>query len=142
MRRLCLIIGLLIAVVSPALAQTKAASTEETILQLTRDWLAAEERHDRAALQKIIADDFQATGPRGNTLFKDDVLPEEGAQSGGLSITTSEVKARVFGDTAVVTAHGVQKSGEKRELRFTVVFTKRDDRWQMVAGHLSGVPKE
>lgn len=142
MRRLCLIVGLLIVVVSPALAQTKASSTEEAILQLTRDWLAAEERHDRTALQKMIADDFQATGPRGNTLFKDDVLPEEGAQSGGLSITTSDVKARIFGDTAVVTANGVQKAGEKRELRFTVVFAKRDGRWQMVAGHLSGVPKE
>jgi ketosteroid isomerase-like protein len=142
MRRLSLTAGLLIAVVSPLLAQTKVASTEEIILQLTRDWLAAEERHDRATLQKIIADDFQATGPRGNTLFKDDVLPEEGAQSGGLSITTSEVKARVFGNTAVVTAHGVQKSEEKREVRFTVIFAKRDDRWQMVAGHLSGVPKE
>jgi ketosteroid isomerase-like protein len=142
MRRLSLTAGLLIAVVTPLLAQTKVASTEEIILQLTRDWLAAEERHDRATLQKIIADDFQATGPRGNTLFKDDVLPEEGAQSGGLSITTSEVKARVFGNTAVVTAHGVQKSEEKREVRFTVIFAKRDDRWQMVAGHLSGVPKE
>ena len=142
MRRLSLTAGILIAVVSPLVAQTKTASTEEVVLQLTRDWLAAEERHDRGALQKIIADDFQATGPRGNTLFKDDVLPEEGAQSGGLSITTSEVKARVFGNTAVVTVHGVQKSEEKRELRFTVIFAKRDDRWQMVAGHLSGVPKE
>jgi ketosteroid isomerase-like protein len=142
MRRLCLIVGLLIAVVSPLFAQTKTASTEEIILQLTRDWLAAEEHHDRTTLQKIIADDFQATGPRGNTLFKDDVLPEEGAQSGGLSITTSELKARIFGDTAVVTAHGVQKAGEKRELRFTVVFAKRTDRWQMVAGHLSAVPTQ
>jgi len=142
MRRLSLTAGILIAVVSPLVAQTKTASTEEVVLQLTRDWLAAEERHDRGALQKIIADDFQATGPRGNTLFKDDVLPEEGAQSGGLSITTSEVKARVFGNTAVVTVHGVQKSEEKRELRFTVIFAKRDDRWQMVAGHLSVVPKE
>ena len=142
MRKLCLVVGLLLAVVSPVLAQTKAASTEQTILQLTRDWLAAEESHDRATLQRIIADDFQGTAPRGNTVFKEDVLPVEGAQSGGLSISTSEVKARVFGDTAVVTAHGVPKSGEKRELRFTVVFTKRDDRWQMVAGHLSAVPKE
>ena len=140
MRRLSLAAGLLIAVVTPLLAQTKVASTEEIILQLTRDWLAAEERHDRATLQKIIANDFQATGPRGNTLFKDDVLPEEGAQSGGLSINTSEVKARVFGDTAVVTGRGAQKSQEKREMRFTVVFAKRNDRWQMVAGHLSGVP--
>jgi ketosteroid isomerase-like protein len=139
MRRLCLIIGLVIAVITPLLAQ-KPASTEEVILQLTRDWLAAEERHDRTTLQKIIADDFQGTAPRGNTVFKEDVLPEEGAQSGGLAITTSELKARVFGDTAVVTARGVQKSEEKRELRFTVVFAKRNDRWQMVAGHLSVVP--
>jgi len=142
MRRLSLTAGLLIAVVTPLLAQTKAASTEEIILQLTRDWLAAEERHDRTTMQRIIADDFQGTGPRGNTVFKEDVLPEEGAQSGGLSLNTSELKARVFGDTAVVTGHGVQKSEEKRELRFTVIFAKRDDRWQMVAGHLSGVPKE
>ena len=142
MRRLSLTAGLLIAVVTPLLAQTKAASTEEIILQLTRDWLAAEERHDRTTMQRIIADDFQGTGPRGNTVFKEDVLPEEGAQSSGLSLNTSELKARVFGDTAVVTGHGVQKSEEKRELRFTVIFAKRDDRWQMVAGHLSGVPKE
>jgi ketosteroid isomerase-like protein len=142
MRRLSLAAGLLIAVVTPLLAQTKAASTEEIILQLTRDWLAAEERHDRTTMQRIIADDFQGTGPRGNTVFKEEVLPEEGAQSGGLSLNTSELKARVFGDTVVVTGHGVQKSEEKRELRFTVVFAKRNDRWQMVAGHLSGVPKD
>jgi ketosteroid isomerase-like protein len=142
MRRFFLIIGLLTAVVSPVFAQTKATdqTTEQAVLQLTRDWLAAEERHDRATLQRIIADDFQGTAPRGNTVFKEDVIPIEGSQSGGLAITTSDVKARVFGDTAIVTAHGVQKAGEKRELRFTVVFAKRDGRWQMVAGHLSAVP--
>ena len=148
MRKLLLIIGLLTAVVSSAVAQAtpkkteQNASIEQTVLQLTRDWLAAEEHHDRAALQRIIADDFQGTSPMGNTIFKDDVVPSDGMPSGGLSISTSELKARVFGDTAVVTAHGVQKSGEKRELRFTVVFAKRDGRWQMVAGHLSAVPKE
>jgi ketosteroid isomerase-like protein len=42
----------------------------------------------------------------------------------------------------VVTARGVQKFGEKRELRFTVVYAKRNDRWQMVAAHLSPVPQE
>ena len=148
MRKSLLIIGLLAAVVSPAVAQTTPKTTdqnaniEQNVLQLTRDWLAAEEHHDRAALQRIIADDFQGTSPMGNTIFKDDVVPSDGTQSGGLSISTSELKARVFGDTAVVTAHGIQKAGEKRELRFTVVFAKRDDHWQMVAGHLSAVPKE
>ena len=148
MRKLLLSFGLLTAIVFIVLAQTgpktadQKASIEQTVLQLTSDWLAAEEHHDRAALQRIIADDFQGTSPMGNTIFKDDIVPADGMPSGGLSISTSELKARVFGDTAVVTAHGEPKSGEKRELRFTVIFAKRDDRWQMVAAHLSAVPKE
>ena len=147
MRKLFVVIGLLTAVVSPAYAQTtsktadQTAGIEQSVLQLTRDWLAAEERNDRATLQKIIADDFQGTSPMGNTVSKEDVVPMEGSRS-GLSISASDLKARVFGDTAVVTAHGVQKGGEKREVRFTLVFAKRDNRWQMVAGHLSAVPKE
>ena len=148
MSKLFIVIGLLTIAVTPVFAQnapttsTTPASAEQVILQLTREWLAAEESHDRAALQRIIADDFQGTTPMGHTVFKADVIPEEGSQSGGLAINTSDVKARVFGDTAVVTAHGVQKLGEKRELRFTVVFARRDNRWQMVAGHLSAVPKK
>ena len=115
-------------------------NAEEAVLKVTREWLDAEERHDKATLQRIIADDFQGTAPGGNTIFKEDVIPQAGAEAGGLSISTSDMKARIFGDTAVVTSRGVQKSGEKRELRFTVVFTKRENQWQMVAGHLSAIP--
>ena len=122
----------------PAIAQTKQTAEEE-VLQVTREWLAAEERRDRAALQRIIADDFRGTGPMGTTLIKDEVIPEEGSQS-GLALTTSDLKARVFGDTAIVTAKGVSKTGEKGSLRFTVVFIKREHRWQMVAGHLCAIP--
>jgi ketosteroid isomerase-like protein len=122
------------------IVQTSAA--EESVLQLTRDWLAAEERHDRATLQRIIADDFQGTAPMGNTVSKNDVLPAEGTQSGGLAITASDIRVRLFGDTAIVTARGLPKSAERGELRITVVFARRNDRWQMVAGHLSAVPQE
>ena len=147
MRKLFLVIGLIMVAASQAFAQgaakssEPAASVEQSILQLTRDWLAAEESHDRATLERIIADDFRGIGPGGQTVFKVDVIPEEGSQS-GLAISASNMKARVFGDTAVVTAHGVSKKGEKGELRFTIVFAKRDNRWQMVAGHLSIVPKQ
>jgi ketosteroid isomerase-like protein len=118
----------------------KADNAEEAVLKVTREWLDAEERHDRATLKRIIADDFQGTAARGNTVLKEDVVPRAGAEAGGLSITTSDMKVRFFGDTAVVTAHGAQKSGEKRELRLTIIFIKRDNQWQMVAGHLSAVP--
>ncbi len=141
MRSMILLVALFAVVVSPVFAQTPTKSTEEVVLQLTRDWLSAEERHDRAKLREIIADDFQGTAPMGHTVFKADVIPEEGSQSGGLAINTSNLKARIFGDTAIVTAHGVQKAGEKSELRFTVVFVKRENRWQMVAGHLSPILK-
>lgn len=142
MQKPFLVLGLLIACAIPLAAQTKAPAqtAEQAVLQITRDWLAAEERHDRPTLQRIIADDFEGTAPRGNTVFKDDVMPREGS-SGGMAMTTSDMKARIFGDTAVVRASGVQKAGEKRDVRFTVVFVKRGDDWKMVAGHLSAVPE-
>lgn len=140
MQKLLLMLALLICA-SPLAAQTKPATqtAEETVLQVTREWLAAEEGNDRATLQRIIADDFEGTAPMGNTVSKSDVMPREGSP-GGVSITTSEMKARIFGDTAVVRARGVQKGGEQRNVRFTVIFVKRGNEWKMVAGHLSAVP--
>lgn len=139
MKTLLVGVVLLLVIASPvALAQSKP---EDQILKLTREWLAAEERHDRATLLRVIADDFQGTGPMGNTVFKADVIPIEGTQEGGLAIQVSDLKARMFGDTSVVAGRGTQKEGEKRELRFTVVFAKRGETWQMVAGHLSAVPR-
>ena len=141
MPKMLLLIGLVTASALSITAQTKPVQStpEQEVAQVTRDWLAAEERHDRATLQRIIADDFEGTAPMGNKVFKDDVIPAEGSQR-GLSITTSEMKVRVFGDTAVVAASGEQKSGEKRQVRFTVIFVKRENQWRMVAGHLSAVP--
>ena len=147
MRRLFMAITLLAAAIAPAFPQAPAqtagsnAAIEQMVLKLTRDWLEAEERHDRAALQRIIADDFQGTAPMGNTVFKEDVIPQEGTQR-GLSVNVPDLKARVFGDTVVVTGRGAQKSEEKREIRLTVVFARRNNSWQMVAAHLSAVPQE
>lgn len=138
MKNLFVVVVLLVI---SALVAYSQSNGEQAILKLTRDWLAAEERHDRATLRRIIADDFQGTGPMGNTVFKEDVIPMEGSQAGGLAVQVEDLKARMFGDTAVVTGRGVQKAGEKRELRFTVVFAKRGESWQMVAGHLSAVPR-
>ncbi len=145
MRKLFLAIALLCAAATPLIAQTPAKAsnsetTEQALLKLTRDWLAAEEKNDRATLLRIIADDFQGMGPMGNIVIKDEVIPEEGSR-GGLSVTPSNLKARIFGDVGVVSGGGVSKSGEKGEMRFTVIYAKRGDLWQMVAGHLSAVPR-
>lgn len=139
--------SLLIAASMPALAQTTAKPeannvAEQTVLKLTQEWLAAEEHIDRDVLNRIIADDFLGTGPMGTTVSKTDVIPAEGTGGHGLAISGLDIKVRMFGDTGIVTGRGVPKEKDRPELRFTVVFVKRADRWQMVAGHLSPVPQE
>jgi ketosteroid isomerase-like protein len=146
MRKSMLLVTLFLVAAVTALSQTPANSptvdAEQAVKALTQEWLDAEQRHDRKTLQRIIAEDFRGTGPRGNTLSREDVLPDEGATTGGLAITARSILVRVFGETAVVTGHGLPKTGGPEELRFTIVFVKRGDSWQMVAGHLSRVPKQ
>lgn len=145
MRKILLVTALFMAAAMTEFAQTTAKpeqnnSVEQAVLKLTREWLEAEDRADRAALDRIIADDFLGTGPRGTTVSKTDVIPREGSEGHGLAISGQDIKVRVFGDTAIVTGRGVPKVQDRPELRITVVFVKRADRWQMVAGHLSAVP--
>jgi ketosteroid isomerase-like protein len=145
-KHLLLAVSLLIAASMPSLAQTTKPEPnngpEQTVLKLTQEWLDAEEHIDRAVLNRIIADDFLGTGPTGATVTKTEVIPAEGSGGHGLAISGLDIKVRVFGDTAIVTGRGVPKVKDHPELRFTVVFVKRADRWQMVAGHLSPVPSD
>jgi ketosteroid isomerase-like protein len=152
MNKFLLVIALIIGATSAASAQPTTKSSEQhigdeqAVLLVTQGWLDADERHDRAALDKIIASDFVGTAPRGRTVYKRDIIPAEGTAGGhSLGITAQDTKVRLFGDTAIVTGRGVAKTPERAEqgeLRFTVVFVKRDSRWQMVAAHLSPIPKE
>jgi ketosteroid isomerase-like protein len=153
MHKTLFIIAVLISAATPALAQTVARtpeqnnSVEQAVLKVTQEWLVADERHDRAALNRIIADDFLGTGPMGTTVSKKDIIPREGtaADAHGLSINGQDIKVRVFGDSAIVTGRGVPKTSgqeERGELRFTLVFIRRADSWQMVGAHLSAVPRE
>jgi ketosteroid isomerase-like protein len=145
MHKFLLISLLFITAALSANAQTAAKpepnnSAERSVLKVTQEWLTAEINVDRAALNVIIADDFLGTGPRGNIVSKKDVIPKEGTGH-GLNISGQDLKVRVFGDAAIVTGLGVPKGPPDRpELRMTVVFVKRGDRWQMVSGHLSRVP--
>jgi ketosteroid isomerase-like protein len=151
MNKFLLVTALLITAATSAFAQTGAKSapaddSEQAVLRVTQDWLDADERHDRAALDKIIASDFVGTAPRGRTVYKRDIIPEPGSTEGhALNITTQDVKVRVYGETAIVTGRGIGKTPERAaqgELKFTVVFVKRDRQWQLVAAHFSPVPKE
>lgn len=148
MQKFLLVIALLSVTVAAAFSQTQKPaelkdSSEQAVLQAIQTWLEADEHQDRSTLNKIIGDDFVGTAPRGRVVNKRDIIPEEGTTGGhGLSIRAQDIKVRILGDTAIAIGRGLPKTQgpeARPELRFTVVFVKRADHWQMVAAHLSPV---
>ena len=146
MKTLLSIIVVVFAFSSHAVAQQavvkkaeQPSAAEQAVLKLTDEWLAADAKQDAATLNRIIADDFLATTPGGDVLTKKMLVPEGKTEGGGLALAPKDLKARAYGDMAVVTGRGTSQGQVKGDFRFTVVYVKRQDRWQMVAVHLSNI---
>lgn len=83
MRRWLVVLGLALMLCLVVLPQTKVRSADQTVraedelVRLVREWLNAEARNDRAALDRLVADDFIGTPFGGNIVTKADILPPE-----------------------------------------------------------------
>jgi len=131
-------LAFLLAPVSIGLAQQSTA--EQELTQVERDWCTAYLKKDVALLRRILADDYAGVTSRSVVETKADALS-------GLNDTTStttacvdtNMKVRVYGDTAVVTGlasrSGTLKGAPFKDRRFlwTDVFVRKDGRWQCVA---------
>jgi ketosteroid isomerase-like protein len=144
------VIGVLIfTTVSIALAQTQSArrnqntSVEQVIRQLDHERIQAQIGANAVALNRIYADDFIGIGPSGTVRTKPQVILD--FTSGELkfqSITTDDVRVRVYGNTAVETGRSTMIGQDKgkavpRDNRFTRVWIKDGGRWRLVANHYS-----
>jgi hypothetical protein len=125
----------------------KFSKIEVQLTQLERDIGAANVRRDKAFFERIEADEFIFTDSAGGLTTKaEDVasLDKPAGEFKLISYEPSDMKVRVYGNTAVVTGRTTTKLKSKdREVtnrsRFTDVFVKRDGRWQLVAGHSSRI---
>jgi len=107
------------------------------------DWRTAELNGDTAALDRYLADDFTGVGPLGFMLTKEDWLARHAACD--LRYRTFElddVRARVYGDAAVVIAHqsgeGSYRGGEvPRDLRATLLLVQQSAAWRLASIHMS-----
>ena len=115
-------------------------SLEQQIKGLQQEMIEAMMRGDAAALNDILADDFIGTNPLGQVNYKTHGVEE--FQSPDLkveSIDTDDLRVRVYGETAVLTGQASMKARLKdQEIsmgphRFTSVYVKRGERWQLVA---------
>ncbi|MFL6724624.1 MAG: nuclear transport factor 2 family protein [Sphingomicrobium sp.] len=115
----------------------------EALGQLDRERIQAQIGADAAALDRLYAEDFIGIGPSGTVRTKPQVIAD--FTSGRLrfqSITTDEVRWRVYGDTAVETGRSTLIGQDRGKAvppdnRFTRVWVKRQQRWQLVANHYS-----
>ena len=129
----------------PAERTSAAAATEDeaSVLRVQREWMEAIRDKDATALDRILADDYTYTDSRGRVSNKADSLRQARSVGGRMtSFQTSDEKAHIFGDTAVVTGRlrveGVS-GGEPydAEVRFTDILARIEGEWRAVAAHAS-----
>ena len=149
MTRLRIIAALVLSAVVPAIAQQQsvrtrdAASVEQAVQQQDQERIRAQINADIVALRRIYADDFLGIGPTGIARNKAEVIADFTTHALTYqSITTVEVRVRVYGNAAVQTGRSTMVGQDKgkdvpRENRFTRVWVMTDGRWQLVANHYS-----
>jgi ketosteroid isomerase-like protein len=149
MRKIFSIAVVVLSAAAIASGQQQGASrdpktvVEQVIRKLDNERIQAQIHADAAALERIYADDFIGVGPSGTVRTKPQVISD--FTSGDLrfqSITTDDVRVRVYGDAAVETGRSTMDGQDKGKAvppdsRFTRVWVKQQGRWRLVANHYS-----
>jgi ketosteroid isomerase-like protein len=144
-----IIAAFVLLAVSSAIAQSQSArsraatSIERAVQQQDEERIRAQIAADTLALRRIYADDFLGIGPTGVVRDKAHVIADFTSHALTYqSITTAEVRVRVYGNTAVETGRSTMVGQDRgkavpRDNRFTRVWVKTAGRWQLVTNHYS-----
>jgi ketosteroid isomerase-like protein len=153
MKRIVFAVGLVVLVFAVAiLAQTgekpKGGSAEQELLKLEQEWTNANVKADLAFLDRILAEDWVFTDPEGVIWTKAQSLAVlKSGEDAIASMVPSDMKARVYGDAAVVTGLNTTKETLKGKdisglYRWTDTWIKKAGRWQCVATHASKIAQK
>ncbi len=119
-----------------AFAADSSEADRQAITKIENEWSNAFKTHDKAVLERILADDFVFTDEngefvKGRVAYIDGLL--QGEKLG--DFTLSEVLITLHGWTAVVTGiFGAKDAkGAIESTRFTDTFVKGDDGWKAVS---------
>ena len=131
-----------------SVGKEQRSSVEQAIRKVDDERIQAQIHADAAALDRLYADDFIGIGPSGTVRAKPQVISD--FTSGHLkftSITTEDVRVRVYGNTAVETGRSIMDGNDQgktvpRDNRFTRVWVKQQGRWRLVANHYSQMSRQ
>lgn len=131
---------LLLLWTAAALAQAPAASSPEDELKAAEQKLVDAERDgDTGTMQRMLSDDFVATGATGVRTGKADFIDWYHPKHYEY-MTAEELDIRVYGSTAVVLGSCRQRNlnaDAEEATAFTDVWVKRGGQWVIVAEHFS-----
>ena len=150
MKRILLIASLVAAasVVAPASgAAAQQVEAEREIRRLLDDWNNAYLKGDKAAFDRIVADDWVITLSFGKVVegAKADEMSDLVPLDSSYVLRSDEVKVRLLGTDVAVVSRLVTDKGRylgrdiDRMSRSTDVLVKRKGRWQVVSTHLTRV---
>lgn len=131
------------AVCQFSLAQS---AVEKEVLQFERDACKAFLKADRAALERVLTNDFTLTLSNGEVSTRANEIDE--MRTGKVRYDVFEnydMKARLYGDNTAVVLGKTHVKGISdgkpfdRVVEFTDTLVKRDGRWQVAASHVSKV---
>jgi ketosteroid isomerase-like protein len=128
----------------PQVSATTTASPETVaaLEKLNSEWLTAYKTRDGAALDRILADDFEAIYPGGRILRKADLIRSATNPARTVSdIAWDDLKILVFGDVAVVRARsrivGKNAQGDFSSRNdYADVYVRRAGAWRAVSAHV------
>ena len=145
-------LGLIMAsAMTMAFAQGKAPafnSAPEQLMSLEYNWSQALVTKDIRAIGPILADDYVALGPAGESQNKAEVLGD--LRYGVVeysAIHTNPMTVRFFGDTAILVGSDEETSSRmgadtSGHYDWTDVFVLRNGHWQVVASQETFLPAD
>jgi len=128
------------------------AAIEKQLMEIENDCTRILKTHDVEAMRRAYADDVVLIYPDGSLGSKETELQD--LQAGMLTFDSwdfVDTKVQVLSaDAAVVTGHSVLKNGKQKsadgktvdlsgDYRFTDVFVKRNNRWQLVTSQATTI---
>jgi ketosteroid isomerase-like protein len=139
MKRKCAAFAIASLFVFTMLGSALGQGDEEQLKKFETDRAAAVVKGDVAAVEKGTADDYTFANVDGQFVGKTQLL--NALKSGDIKLTSIEVsdmKVRVYGNTAVITGNSTRKGtvGGKDasgQITFTRVLVKKGGTWQTVA---------
>jgi len=128
-----------ILLLAPVHAQEmNAASESKAIIALELELCSLLERGAFDEYATHITPDYALTTLQGEFLTREEALASWRAIGSGYKMTPSEMRVRVYGNTAILTARVVGPSGGSGD-RITKTFVRSKGKWLLAALHASQI---